>query len=66
MDMFTLLYLKWITNDKLYSTQNSAPCYVVTWMGGESGGEWVCVYGRLSPFAVHLNLSQQLIDYVCA
>ena len=35
--MCTLLYLKWITNkDLLYSTRNSAQCYVAAWMGGES------------------------------
>ena len=29
MDMYTLLYLKWITNkDILYSTWESAQCYV--------------------------------------
>ena len=29
MDMYTLLYLKWITNkDRLYSTGNSAQCCV--------------------------------------
>ena len=36
--MFTLLFLKWITNkDLLYSTQNSAQCYVAAWMGGSLG-----------------------------
>ena len=31
IDMYTLLYLKWITNkDLLYSTRNSAQCYVTT------------------------------------
>ena len=31
MDMYTLLYLKWITNtDLLYSTWNSAQCYVAS------------------------------------
>ena len=31
MDMYTLLYFKWITNkDLLYSTGNSAPCYMAT------------------------------------
>ena len=36
IDMHTLLYLKWITNkDLLYSTWNSAQCYVAAWMGGE-------------------------------
>ena len=38
MDMYTLLYVKWITNkDLLYSTWNSAQCYVAAWMGGEFG-----------------------------
>ena len=59
MDMYTLLYLKWITNkDLLYSTWNSAQCYVAAWMGWEFGGEWIHVYLRLSPFAAHLKLSQ--------
>ena len=31
--------------DLLYSTGNSAQCYVAAWMGGESGGEWIHVYG---------------------
>ena len=58
MDMYILLYLKWITNtDLLDSTRNSAPCHVAAWMGGEFGGEWIHVYVRLSPFAVHLKLS---------
>ena len=43
-DMYTLLYLKWITNrDLLYSTGNSARCYVAAWVGGEFG--YMCVYG---------------------
>ena len=59
IDMYTLLYFKWITNkDLLYSTGNSAQCYVAAWMGGEFGGEWIHVYVWLSPFAVHLKLSQ--------
>ena len=38
--MYTLLYLKWITNkDLLYSTGSSAQCYVEAWMEGEFGGE---------------------------
>ena len=58
MDMYTLLYLKWITNkDLLYSTRNSAQCYMAAWIGGEFGGEWIYVYVWLSPFAVHLKLS---------
>ena len=44
--------------DLLYSTGNSAFCYVTAWMGGEFKGEWTHVYVRLSPFATHLKLSQ--------
>ena len=59
MDMYTLLYLKWITNkDLLHRTWNSAQCYVAAWMGGMFGGERIHVYVWLSPFAVHLKLSQ--------
>ena len=58
MNMYTLLYLKWITNKDLqYSTGNPAQCYVATWKGGEFEGGWIHVYIWLSPFAVHLKLS---------
>ena len=58
MDMYTVLYLKGITSKVLeYSTGNSAQCYVVAWMGGEFGGEWIHVCVWLSPFAIHLKLS---------
>ena len=50
--MYTLLYLKWITNkDLLYSPRNSAQCSVAAWIGGEFGEEWIHVYIWLSPFA---------------
>ena len=40
MDMYTLLYLKWITNKVLlYSTWNSDQCYVAVCVGGEFGEE---------------------------
>ena len=43
--MHTLLYLKWINNkDLLYGTWNSAQCYILAWMGGGFGGEWIHVY----------------------
>ena len=32
-------------------------------MGGEFGREWIHMYVWLGPFAVHLQLSQQLIGY---
>ena len=47
MDMYTLLYLKWITNkDLLYSTGNSSQCYVAAWMAAEFGGNgYMYMYG---------------------
>ena len=43
--MYMLLYSKWITDKELlYSTWNSAQCYVSPGMGGEFGGEWIHVY----------------------
>ena len=40
IDMYTLLYLKWITNNNLlYSIGNSAQCCVAAWMGREFRGE---------------------------
>ena len=46
MDMYTLLYLRRITNkDLLYSTWNSAQYYVAAWMGGEFVGRMdTCIY----------------------
>ena len=44
MDMYTLLYLKWITSrDLLYRTGNSAQRYVAAWMGRESGRMDTCI-----------------------
>ena len=54
INMYTLLYLKWITNkDLLYSTWNSAQHYVAAWMGEGFGEEQIHVYTWQSPFAVH-------------
>ena len=64
--MYTLLYVKWITNkDLLYSTWNSAQCYAAARMGGESEGEWIDAYVWLHAFMVHPKLSQHrlLISY---
>ena len=39
IDMYTLLYLKCITNkDLLYSMWKSVQCYVAAWVRGEFGG----------------------------
>ena len=41
VDMYTLLYLKWITNNDILCTGNSAQCYVLARMGVEFGEEWI-------------------------
>ena len=46
INMYTLLYLKWITNkDLLYSAGSSSQCYVAAWMGREFEGN-VYMYMR--------------------
>ena len=58
-DVYTVLYLKWITNKNLlYIIGHSAQCYVAAWTGGELGRERIHVYVWPSPFVVHLKLSQ--------
>ena len=47
----------------LYSAWNSAQCHVAAWMGQEFGEEWIHIYIRLSPFAVHMKLTL-LIGYM--
>ena len=62
MDVYTLLYLKWIINKVLlYSTLNSAQCHMAAWMGRGFRGERIHVYVRLSHFAIHLKLLQQML-----
>ena len=66
MDVYTVLHLKRITSrDLLYSTWNSAQCYVAAWMVGKSAGERIRIYVWLNPFAVHRNLSQQCLLIGC-
>ena len=50
MDMYTLLYVKWITKrDLLYSTENFVQCYVTAWMGGKFGDDgYTYIYGLVS------------------
>ena len=44
IDMYALLYLRWITNkDLLYSTGNSIQYSVITYMRKESEKEWAYV-----------------------
>ena len=45
IDIYTLLYIKQVTNKNLlYSTENSTPYSVVAYMGKESKNEWLYVY----------------------
>ena len=61
--MYIWLYFKWIANkDILYSTGNSAQCYMAVWMGEEFEGKWIHVSVGLSPIAGHLKLSQHCLS----
>ena len=46
MDMYTLIYLTWITNQNLlYSTWDSAQCYVAAgWEGGLGENGYMYMY----------------------
>ena len=45
MDMYTVLYIKWITDkDLLHNTGNSTQYSVMAYMGKENKKEWVYVY----------------------
>ena len=57
MVIYTLLYLKWITNKELLcSTVNSAQCYVAARMVEGLGENGLHVY--VFTFTIHLKLSQ--------
>ena len=57
MEFNTGLFKMDTKNDLLYSTGNSAQCYVAAWMEGEFGEELnTCVCMAVS-LAVHLKLS---------
>ena len=58
INMYTLLYLKQITNEVVMYSTGTVQCYVTAQMGEEFRGEWIHVYVWLSPFAVSLKLLQ--------
>ena len=65
INMDTLLYLKWITNKDLCRAHGTLlNSYVAAWMGGGFGGERIHVYVWLSPFTVHLKLSQHCLSAI--
>ena len=57
--MYTLLYIKQITNkDLLYSTGNYTQYFAITYMGKESEKEPIYLSIYLNHFALHLKLTQ--------
>ena len=64
MDMYTLLYLKWVTSKGLlYSTENSAQWYGAAWMGGDlEENTCMCMIESLlcSPEIITLTAGVQL------
>ena len=67
IDMYTRLYLKWITSkDLLHSTGNSDQCYMTGCMGGEFRGEWICVYICMSESLCYASktITTLLIGYL--
>ena len=62
--MYTLLYLKWMTNkNQLHSTWNSAQCYVPSWMGTGFGREWIHVCMTESLHCLPETVTTLLIGY---
>ena len=45
-----------------YNIGDSAQCYVVAWMGGEFGEEWIHVHVWLSPFAAPPKTTPVLLN----
>ena len=60
INIYTLLYIKQINKDLLYSTGNSIQYLVITDNGKESENEYIyiCLYVQLVHFAVHVKLIQ--------
>ena len=65
IDMYTLLYLKRINKkDLLYSTGNSAQCYVAAWTGeGSLGKRDPCIRMAESLHYSHETITTFLIGY---
>ena len=68
--MYTLLYLKWITNKNLlYGTWSSAQCYVPAWVGEGFGGKWihacVCWVPSLFTWNCHSIVNRLYPDTKC-
>ena len=65
MDMYTLLYLKWLNSkDLLYSTGNSAQCYVAACMRGELGRMDTCTWMAEFLCCLPATITTLLISYI--
>ena len=66
IDMYMLLYLKWIANKALwYSRQNSAQSYEAAWMGGVLGGMDTCICMAKSLCCAPETITRLWISYFC-
>ena len=64
MDLYILVYLEWITNKVLlHSTGYSAQGFVGASMGGEFGGEDICVCMTVSLLCPPETIKTLLISY---
>ena len=64
MDVYILLYLKWVINKDLqYSAGNSAQCYGAAWMGGGRGAMDTCVCMAESLCCPPETITTLLISY---
>ena len=61
MDMYTLLYLKWIANK---SMGNCEKCWVAAWLGGVFGREWIRVCMAESPPCSSETITTLLTSYI--
>ena len=62
--MYTLLYLRRITSKDLYSTGNSAQCYMAACMGGEFWGRLdTCIYMTEYLCCAPQTITTSLINY---
>ena len=67
MDLITLLCLKWTTNkDLLYSTGNSAQCYVAAWIKVRFGREWTYMYTYGWVPSLFTWNCQNIVNWLCA
>ena len=56
--MYTLIFKMVNQQGPFFIAHGTAQFYVLAWMSGEFGGEWIHVYGWMSPFTVHQKLPQ--------